>query len=181
MNLKNSFTLIELIIVVLLIGLVYSIAISSYSKKNNIKIDDLTKLKEKLLTFKTDEKDKITFVIYDNCKKNVVLINNEPSYKDIDSNIDSNIEVYTIDMYGNPKQIEFSDIILDGKKENVCFKFNIFPNNSNDSYIVKQKKKYYVFKPYFEHIQISSNLKKAVDIYFDEKILPKIGAYYEDE
>jgi Tfp pilus assembly major pilin PilA len=181
LNLKNSFTLIELIIVVLLIGLVYSIAIGFYSKKESVKIDDLTKLKEKLLSFKTEEKDKITFVMYDDCKKNAVLINNKPTYKDIDIDIDGNIEVYTIDMYGNLKRVEFLDILIDGKKENVCFRFNIFPNNSNNSYIVKLKNRYYIVKPYFEQIQTTSALNKAIDLYINEKLLPKAGNYYENE
>ena len=178
---KHSFTLIELILVVLIMGLIYSLAIGRFYSKENLKIDNIANLKESLLLFKEKGDDKITFVLYDNCNKNAVLINDALTYENIDFDIFDELVIYDLDTYLNPKIKDYPNILLKGKSYDVCFKFTIYPNGSNDSYIVKNDSKYYVFKPYFEELKIVKTLDKAIETFLEKDLLPGPGTYYENE
>jgi len=167
---KKAFSLFELILVVILIGLVYSLVLGKINNKNNLKVHKLKNLKSILLSY---PQKKIELIVYDKCKR--VSINGIE--KDFDTNIFKDIEVYDVEDE-RLIQINFDPYIQKEKVYDVCLRFNIYKNKSSSSYIIKKNNKYILFYPYFKNSEVyltedeaieAFTNKKLLDIYHDEK------------
>jgi hypothetical protein len=166
---KKAFSLFELILVIILIGLVYSLVLGKLDKKQHLTIKKLENLKEIL---SKNSSNSLEMIVFDKCSR--VLINGKE--KDFNSNLFQDIEVFTVENE-SLKKIDFSPITINEKVYDVCLKFNIFKNNSSSSYIVKKKDKYIVFYPYFKNSEVFTNESDAIDAYTNKELLEE----YNDE
>jgi len=151
---KKAFSLFELILVIILIGLIYSIVLDKISNKNSLHINKIENIKG-ILKAKTTEK--ISLIVFDKCKR--VLINGKE--KEFDSKIFQNIEVYRI-KNETLEKVEFDPIFIKDKIYDVCFKFNIYKNGSSSSYIIKKENKFIILYPYFRDSKVVSDEDEAV-------------------
>ncbi len=174
---KKAFTLIELIVVIVIIGIVYAVVLNNFKSEQNITPSNFANLKDKFLPF-YKRGDLLEFYVYDDCSKSAIIINNELQDKKVDLNIKAfkDIQVYKTDKFADPKKVEFAPVKIDNRIYDVCFKFSIFPNSSSSSYIVHFWDKYYILYPYMIETKIVSNLKEAVDIFTNQDI-KKIVSY----
>jgi prepilin-type N-terminal cleavage/methylation domain-containing protein len=168
---KNAFTLFELMIVVMIIGIVYALVLGRMDPKQHLKIVKLDSLRDTMLQHHK-EGQKLDLVLYDNCKKSAFFLNN--SYQeDIKINLKpelfQDLTVYKSDPFGHERKISFSPVIIEDHIEPVCFQYTIYPNGSGSHYIIKQQNLYYVFPPYFEDINITESLDEALALYTHEK------------
>ncbi len=165
-------------VVIIIIGVVYSLVIGSFDPKKSVKVTTLTNLKDALLPL-WSKGVRVDLYIYDNCSKSALFINNEIKEDlevSIKTDIFKDIKVYKTDSYGAKKRVEYPPVIIENRVHKVCFQYTIFPNSSNSSYIVKSAKKYYTFSPYFEHTKIWTNFDNALDYYL-KKEYTKITIY----
>jgi prepilin-type N-terminal cleavage/methylation domain-containing protein len=163
---KSAFTLFEMIIVVALIGIIYTVVLQNFNTKKNVQILKIQNLKESLLPL-YKKGNRIDLYIYDRCKKATLFINNEvrESYKPkINIREFEDLKTYKLDNMGELQELEFTPILLEEKLQEVCFKFSIFKNGSSSSYIVKKDKKYYIFYPYFQDVNTSLDEDEAIDL-----------------
>ncbi len=165
-------------IVVVIIGIVYSLVLGKFDTKQYLKIAKLESLRD-IMTTKHKEGTRLDLYIYDNCKKSALFINNEHQEEmkiDIKPKIFNNIKVYKSDRFGNERKIDFSPLIIDNKLYNVCFKYTVFPNSSASNYIIEQNNRFFVFPPYFEDVNQTDNLKEAL-LTFTHKDQKRIDSY----
>lgn len=165
---KSAFTLFELMIVVLIIGIVYALVLNNFNSQKSVKILNIKELKDSLKPLWKKGK-RVDLVLYDDCKKAAIVIDQEEintSYKPkIKLSKFQNIQAYKVDRDSQLKQIEFPPVIIDKQLRSVCFKFTIFKNGSSSSYILKkQNSPYYVFYPYFEDVNESVDESEAIDM-----------------
>ncbi len=168
---RSAFTLFEIMIVVLIIGVIYSLVLGTFDPKKSVKVITLEHIKDALLPHWTKGK-KIEFYVYDRCQKSALLINDELQEEmniDISIDIFKDIKVYKNDIHSSEREIEFSPTLIDEKLHKVCFKYTIFPNSSSSSYVVKSGKKYYAFFPYFKKTYITSKLNDALEMQRSEE------------
>ena len=153
-------------IVVVLIGSVYALVLTGFNKKN-IEIHRLENIKDSLLPM-WKKGVRVDFIVYNKCSQSAIFINNAHQ-EDIESSLKpklfKDITLYKIDATNDTVKVKLTPIIFDEKLYDVCFKYTLFPNGSNSSYIIEQNKKFYTFYPYFQEPQIFNSLEEAVDAY----------------
>ena len=163
---RKAFTLFELMIVVVIIGVVYALVLSNFNTKKKVRIYKIKNIKEALMPY-WEKGKQLDFVLYDKCQKSALFINDiqaekfEPLIKA--SEFDK-IEVYKPDYRGEGQKQEFIPRLIDNTLHDICFQYTLFPNGSNSSYIVKKKNIYYIFYPYFQDVNVSENLENAIEI-----------------
>ncbi len=169
---RKAFTLFELMIVVVIIGLVYGLVITNFSTKKALKLSHLENIKDALMPLWSKGK-RVEILLYDKCSKGVVFINDKlkDEYKPTIILSDfKKITAYRDDISGTPKEIEWKSFLLNKKVEKSCFDFTIFPNGSSTSYILKRDEQYYVFPPYFGDVNITDNMDEAMSIFKNSDI-----------
>jgi len=163
---RKAFTLFELMIVVMLVGVTYALVLSNFNTKKKVKILHIQDIKETLLPF-WKKGTQVDFYLYDNCEKSAIFINSVYQ-EELEININmkefKKVEVYKADYRGESQKQEFVPIMIGKKLYKVCFKFSIFKNGSNSSYILKQDKNYFIFYPYFEDNNETDDLNQALDL-----------------
>lgn len=152
---KKAFTLFELILVVIIIGLVYSLVLGKITNKKNIKVQNLKDLKSILI--KNNIKQ---FIVYGKCDKTKPNKINPDLFKDI--------KVYTV-KNETLEKVEFNPIQIKDEIYDVCLKFNINQNKSSSSYIIKQNEKYFVFHPYFQKTKVFTQEDEAISNFINKK------------
>ena len=153
---KLAFTLIELIIVILIIGIVSALV---------IKLPSVASPQPKIVDLRN--------YLYPNGKFYLFANGEEIAVKD--KNISSNISFFAPEVYRYDgrefKQVEFDD--MDNKK--VVFKYSV-KNGIGDSFILKSGDFYYLFKPFF--IKKFNSFEEAKNEFLLTKYMPKEGDYY---
>jgi len=163
---RKAFSLVELLIVVVIIGVVYSLAIGSFQKIGEVKKPlGLETLKAYLKTF-TYEKN-VEFLCLDRCSGCDVYVDGkrvEELHGQFDNFLDDSVKVYRYE-YGlgairvEPK-VYFN---TEDVEEDVCFSYEINKQGIGAQVLVEFKGKVYDFAPYFgEKIKYNS-LDDAVD------------------
>ncbi len=168
---KNAFTLFELMIVVMIIGIVYALVLGRLDPKQHIEIVKLDSLRDAMLQ-KHKEGQRLDLILYDNCKKSALLLNGtyqEEIKIDLEPKLFQDITVYKSDTFGHERKIDFLPVIIDDRLEPVCFRYTVYPNGSASNYIVAQKENYYIFPPYFEDVNVTSSLEEALALFTHEK------------
>ena len=151
---KKAFTLFELILVVVIIGLVYSLILGKINNKKKINITHIENLKSLLI-----QKNQNSLIIYNKCSY---------SNLDIDINLFKNIEVYTVKNESLEK-LSFPPVKIKDEIYDVCLNYKIYPNKSSSSYIIKKENKYIVFHPYFQNTSVFNNEDEAINNFINKK------------
>lgn len=154
---RSAFSLIELLIVVLIVGVVYTLAISNFENVKQNKIEPT------LLTLKSsldelEKKDKAEIICLDECKSCSIYIDGE-----LDENLS---EVYEDFLDEEPKMYRYDQnfglvrlknrVIFnkEGVDEPVCFSLSVDRKGVSDQMVVEYKDKFYDFTPYFKNTQV---------------------------
>ena len=143
---NKAFTLIELLIVVIIIGVVYTLAVTNFQKVGN-KAQHITlqNLKPYLQTF--PHKESVKFLCLDDCSSCFILVDGkkvdglEGLFDDF---LDENIEVYRYDFSSGFQELE-KDIYFNKEEieENVCFSYDINREGIGKQIVVKFREKVY--------------------------------------
>ena len=168
---KKAFTLFELMVVVMIIGIVYALVLGRLDPKQHMKIVKLDSLRDIMMQRHKDGQ-KLDLVLYGNCKKSALLLNGEWQEEmkiNLKPEMFQNITVYKSDPFGHERKITFTPEIIDDRLEPVCFRYTVYPNGSGSNYIIAQKEKFYVFPPYFEDVNVSESLEEALALFTHEK------------
>ena len=171
---KKGFTLFELMIVVLLIGIIYGIFVHKLSQKERRSAKDTVTL-ETLKTFLSSfsPKEEAVLRCFTPCKTCRVYRDGK-QVDDLEISLfEEAPNAYTNDAFGQLRRIEF--VPIEGKKKqimDVCFEFTLFENGSSSNYIVEYDKKAYLFDPYLKPVKVYDSLDAASAAFDKSKLLP---------
>jgi hypothetical protein len=174
---KSSFTLFELLIVILIISIIYAIFVQKLSdKKSVLKSKGIESIKEILQSYDFNKSAKI--VCIKKCKECIVYVDGK-KIEEIDSPFTSKPKVYDYDIYGLLSEIEFVPIFdKNGNPQEVCFEYKLYANKSNSSYIVQYKDAYYLFFAYLNPVKKVDSIEEAQDIYDPSQWVPTDSGEY---
>lgn len=164
---KNSFTLFEIIISIILISIVYFFALNNFSAKKYDKKQNKTilNLKENLFKYSFNNNIKIKCTQEIGC---FVFIDGELQEEKIDKLFDSKPTVYE---YNNKlKRIEFLDLELEQlQRYEIVFEYTCFSNKKCDELIVETDSLVYIFNS-FQKKPTTIKYINDIDDYFESKI-----------
>jgi len=162
---KSSFTLFELLIVILIISILYGVFIEKlHTKESRAKSLGLQDIKTLLSGYDFNQSVKIACI--DKCKECYIFVDGEKKEK-VEGLFEKEVDVYDFDIHGILSPVKFSPLFDEnGNPQDVCFAYELFPNGSNSSYIVKYQDKFYIFYAYMKPVKIVDSLGDAQK-YFD--------------
>lgn len=145
-RLRNAFSLMELLIVVMIIGVVYKLALNNFKKiDENLMEVSLKNLKEYLQKLPHEKSVKI--LCLDKCKECKIFVDGrivpelEESFDDF---LDDTMKVYAYDSSFIPFEPQKSVFFnKDGVEENVCFSYEIDKNGIGEQVLLEFKGRVY--------------------------------------
>ena len=157
---KKAFTLIELLIVVVIIGTIYGLVISSMKKINN---------KEATLDFETlpvylqsvQNLNKVSFICLDNCRS-CALYEDDIFVKSIDSFMTKGLDLrfWHYDLNDGMREIVFTSLFDEDEREHdVCFRYEIFDDGSRSEMVIETKKYTYDYRGPLHSVDRYSSLQ----------------------
>ena len=166
---KKAFTLIELLLVVVIIGVVYGLVINSMQHIND---------KEKHLNFKElptfvasfYQQNHVAFTCIDNCKKCALYVDGV-KVKDVDSFLkeERQLRFWHFDANLGTQELRFTPIFDEDEREfDVCFTYEIFRDGSHSEMIVETEKKSYDYRGSFHEVDTYSSLQALEESRQDE-------------
>ncbi len=169
----KAFSLMELIVVIILLGIISVMVLSSIgSKKEILKSPDIKELPKYIKKLKL--KDDAVFYIYgDKCENSILLCKDKDCAKNINVPFKKSYKTLKTDSEGVLKQADFLDIILSKKRQHVCFKLDILKGRFSDKLILNRGNTSLLFLPIYQEIKEFNTLQKAQKRYFDDDLLPK--------
>ncbi len=159
---KAAFTLIELLIVIVIMGVVYTLALSNFSKLTN-KSETLTlaNLKEYLSSLSYEHN--AALICFDGCTKCAIYVDGNKT-QELDGFVDDTLKVYRYDSaYGFMEKEPDVFFNPDGIEENVCFSYKVDSNKVGDQVLIEYKNHYYDMSRYLEATPVYDSIQEAQD------------------
>lgn len=160
---KKAFSLIELLIVIVIIGVVYTLAISGIQKMSDKAASlSLVNLKEYLTDMQYEKN--IELICLDDCSVCDIFVDGTKSKK-LEDFLDSSVKVYRYDMlYGyvqKEKDIFFNE---NGVDEDICFSYKLTKDGVGTQMLVEYNEAFYDFSPYFSKTIKYDSIQEIEDI-----------------
>ncbi|MGB5964818.1 MAG: type II secretion system protein [Sulfurimonadaceae bacterium] len=157
---KKAFTLIELLLVVVIIGVIYGLVINSMQRIND---------KEASLSFETlpsfletmYQRNSVSFVCIDNCKECAVYVDGK-KVKEVDAFMEKErvLRFWRFDANLGTQELRFTPIFDEDDREfDVCFRYEIFKDGSSSEMIVETQKQSFDYRGLFHPVRRFSSLQ----------------------
>ncbi len=146
---RAAFTLFELLLVLVLTALIYGLAINRLQMKAKSESVTLDNLKSHMLPF-ADHIHTLSLICTDECSK-CLLYRGETKIKDMQINPFHSSKprnVYTIDFENRLQKMEALHIDVADADKPICFRYDIFPNDSSSELAVFMEGEY-IYLPAF--------------------------------
>jgi len=161
---KKAFSLIELLIVIVIIGVVYTLAVSKLRSvgSEDARVPTLQNLKTYLMALQTGHKN-VRFLCLDDCSE-CALYKDGTKIKTFKNFFDAPVERYRYDFLQGVAAID-NEVYFDAKghEESVCFSLSLDAKGVADQEIVVYKDKAYDFSSYFTPIKAYGSLEELLD------------------
>ena len=164
----SAFTLIEMLIVLVLIGVVYTLILNRYKpKKEELYQRTKTPFRSMLLPFWSHSH--IILLCKDKCKKCDIYSDNGKIIKKIKKSLfsDDIPKFYTFDDSGEINRKEFLHISSQNSEERVCFRFDLYPNKSSSELMLEYKNGKVLYLPPYFNDTLSFSSLEGVQNYFE--------------
>ncbi len=163
-NMKKAFSLIELLIVILIVGVVYTLSVGSFKKANDeTKKLSLENLKEYLQEMPHD--DSVEYLCLDDCTScNIIIDGEKVNEEPIKGFLDKDVKIYKYDFYSGineqSKKVYFNS---EGVEEDLCFSYSVDKKGIGNQVIVDFKDKIYDFSVYLSAPTVYNSLEELID------------------
>ena len=159
---RSAFTLIELMIVIVIMGVIYTLAISNFSRLSDTsKKLCLDNLKEYLASLKYAKSARL--LCLDDCSNCAVYLDGNKT-KSIDGFLDDSVKTYRYDnSYGFIQKDPEPFFNADGVEESVCFSYTLDNNKIGDQVLIEYKNRFYDMTPYLQNTAVYNSIQAAQD------------------
>ena len=172
---RYAFSLIELLIVIVIIGVVYTLAVTSFARAGEESTHiSLINLREYLQSFQHEKN--VKFLCLDDCSSCDIIVDSEIDETvkgSFDNFIDSSIKVYKYDVYQGVQEIT-NEVYFNNEdiEEDVCFSYTVDVRGIGEQVFVEFNKKVYDYSSYFGTTPIFDSIEELVDA--KEKLMTEV-------
>ncbi|SFV53958.1 hypothetical protein MNB_SM-7-992 [hydrothermal vent metagenome] len=156
---QRAFTLIELILVVVIMGVVYMFAIGSLEtikRKSQNTLPTLANLKAFLLA--KDFEKEARFVCFEGCSSCSVVLDGNVT-QSLSTLFDVDPKIYRYNSLLGMEQVELDPYFdANGVQKDLCFSYRIYRDGIGDQIFVEYKDRVYDFSDYFEDEKVYDSL-----------------------
>lgn len=165
---KKAFSLIELLIVIVIIGVVYSLSINKFNKLSEVDATKITLSNLKEYMQNIPHKNSVRFLCLDDCSACSIYVDDKIDKKlegSLNGFLDSSVNVFKYD-FDNGMQEKKEDAFFnkDNVEKNVCFSYFIDKYGVGDQIYVEFKNKVYDFTNYFNKTTVYDSLEDATQV-----------------
>jgi len=158
---RRAFSLIELLIVIVLIGVIYTFALQGLDKVKEEKFSlTLVTLKEYLKSFIYENNVKL--LCLERCERCYIYIDEKRDKNTIENFLNENVKIYRYEFsYGyveDKPDVYFNE---NGAEEDVCFSYEIDKIGIGNQILVEYEGDFYDFSQYFKKTLKYDNLESA--------------------
>lgn len=159
---KRSFTLLELILVVVLMGIVYGSVINVFERYKEKAIDvTLMSLQKYMQSF--SHNNHVSLVCIKQCGECLLFVD-EKFTQNVTPFMDKDIRLYRYDKDMGVREFQaLPYFTAEEQEEEVCFRYDIHPDGSRSEMIVKDKEDVYFFPSYFGSVQKYASIEMAIE------------------
>ena len=172
----KAFSLIEIIVVIVLIGIIFSLVLTTYTSKKNINKN--LSIKDIPLHVKQDG---ILFMYGKDCKKAIIELkdgfyasSSNFGYKKENIVIQKN----TFDLF---EKVDFEVHEIEKRKEDICFKLDFKNQKFSQKFIISTPNKKYLFSPFYQEVKEFDSLEDVKSGFEKESLIPKSADDYYHE
>ena len=178
---RRGFTLFELLIVVLLIGIIYGIFVHKLTRTGKMEIKKGATLRNLPQSLDATHPETVSeLVCIEPCERCFVYRDGKQIQQiDVDW-FDESPVVYEKDKFGQFKEKHFLPLL--GKNDELldtCFRYRRYNNKSGSEYIVQVANNYYVFDAYMYPVRVYEAFEDAASAVDDEALLPTMKNHYD--
>jgi len=151
---KKAFSLIELLIVILIIGIIYTLSVGNFKKLKDSSEKKLTlkTLKEYLQSI--EHEDSVELLCLDDCSSCDIFVDTQKyTSKPIEDFLDKSVKVYRYDFNLGMIEKEY--------KNDVCFSFSVDKKGVSDQLIVEYDGKVYDYTTYLHPTKVYTSLEEV--------------------
>jgi len=161
-KMKKGFTLLELMLVIVLIGIIYGSVINVLQRYKEKTIDvTLLNLEKYMQSF--SHNNHVSLVCIKRCEECLLFVN-EAFTQNVTPFVDNDTQLYRYDKDAGVKKLELIPYFRsDGKEEEACFRYDIYPDGSRTEMIVKHKKEVFSFPSFFGSFKKYKSLDEAIE------------------
>lgn len=181
-NIRKGMTILELLIVMTIIGSIYSVAIFSF-KKQNINMPSFSLLNMKKNLFSIERAGKKTIFCNIDSSDCKIIINNESKSSSVKLEHDGEIIQYSFTIDGELKPLGISLNNIGNKINENSFEYTINPNGVSSFLILKNKDTFYLYTPLMEELPFVTKSEEELKTkVYSESIFPvRRDDYYAAE
>jgi len=161
---KKAFTLIELLIVVVIIGVVYGLVIGSMKKINDkeahLGFESLPQFAQSFY-----QRNHVAFVCTDNCRECILYVDEAPIKKvDAFMRDERHLRFWHYDANTGMQELLFTPLFDEDDREfDVCFRYEIFEDGSSSEMIIETKEHTYDYHGSLSGVTSYPTLQEAQD------------------
>lgn len=153
---KRAFVLLEVVLALFIMGILYSVVITAFSK-NSIKNKEVYNLKKSLLSYKQNKDSTIKLIVFET--KAYIQESGVEEYKTF--TIPKGTKFHTYDLKGKEPKKGIYDLESKRYNDEVLFVYTIYPNQSSTPIVMELAGKYYTYETFYEDVKIFDNLELA--------------------
>ncbi len=171
---RGGFTLLELIIVVVLIGVLYGVFMNKLGQKSPQDATDTLTLKTlKSYLQNLPHTDLVEVVCTTPCDNCTLFINSKQQATTLEL-FKQMPTVYEMDRFGSLQMREYLPIFdKKGVMRDVCFRYQLFENGSSSHMVVKaDDESYFVFNSFMLPTIKVASISEAEELFSNESMLP---------
>ncbi len=176
---KKGMSLFELLIVMIIVGIVYSIGLFAINKEKAVSSTiKASELKSALRAL--DHNQKIRMICDNSCHECRVLDTRDSVVASIRLSSDGTLQRYGFDRLGELRPLGKTVTSIDNKLSQECFEFTLYPDGTSSPLILKDNASYYLYTPLQGEKPFITDSAETLRLHlFDERRYPlKNDRYY---
>jgi len=162
---RRAFSLMELMLVVLIVGIVYAMGLSSFKPPKTKELDTFTLMTLPKFLRDSYKLSDAKLVCFEPCGKCGVVVDGQWQEDEVDLFPSSEVKSYSLDTQGYANDLEFAPADMEDAYRQACFILHKHPNGAIDPIVLESEGRFIYYRAAYEEAQSYESLSAIQDEY----------------